>query len=960
MAEAPPEAPGPPVSGPLDDLPAGYQQVMSPSGDAARETGPHRPEEQMPNGVSRQARSVSAVEPDYSQAFGFSGQGTASDPGQGTTRERTLPDMTTGPSGSGDAAGMVGGAGQQDDQSGRRMARTGVEFFRSFGGGERARNDPPILPHAREQGAVGPGSRDELMLPSPLPSPARSVTGDEPASLNAGNVIVQQGAAAMKWFAKLGEFVQRRVSQQTRPGEQMTVVQETVWSPGRGHQREAEPLFDRSQSQRLREMTMAAPQLYGAVPPPGGGSDSSRSFTREQLESEVKKQVDQAMEQQRVVNHENEMLKREVERLKAQAIAAERERMTAQASVHPSTVPRDPRLPLQAEQMSGALEGNLAGLPGHGREQGGELQIQGVRGHELRGNPEGLWVHDSGQGGDRVLSSCGVSQSNPPGLLGPGPRHAVQGDVLPQDASVPGGIHGGLQGQDDRGAVGSIDHGALGGNLSGLPGHGREQGGSVRARSLSPRRTSILGVSNRFGGSEGNAGVEQEAPMRSNQQAANLGSQSLRDYVVGGNLAGLPGHGREQGGRNLFDEPGIYSGPNDNAPGIYSGPPPGLSGERRGNAAAPGGSGQANREALSGANSNPLEALVQGMTQLQQAMAMQLDISSTKPEAIRPGTSADQLPKLCEADEMAAINVGDWLHGLSGPMGDLTDGSAQWWGQVLQSLNAYYTEYIHAQAVKKLHLKPDDFAAPMLKETRWLRVDKRAASMLLQAIPDNIRAEVLANRLQTTLAILARILTIYRPGSSAERQQVLKALEQPGVANSPMDLVDSLRKWARWLKRAQDLGLQVPDPSILLRGIDQEATRLQLEKHNEVAFRANMLRYSLELDSTPSLTPVVKLQTHLLGEFEQIAYRGRARSTTTTTTPTVKAMGAGAADGGHAASPKGTVRPRLPEEERRNHASFSCPSRDVSEGIASSPMIGLVFLEKNGVNVARTVVQRGI
>ncbi|CAE7461069.1 unnamed protein product, partial [Symbiodinium sp. CCMP2456] len=268
-----------------------------------------------------------------------------------------------------------------------------------------------------------------------------------------------------------------------------------------------------------------------------------------------------------------------------------------------------------------------------------------------------------------------------------------------------------------------------------------------------------------------------------------------------------------------------------------------------------------------------MEALAQGIAQLQTAMAMQMGMSASKPEAIRPGTAGSELPKLAEADEMAAINVGDWLHGLSGPMGDLTDGSSQWWSQVMLALDSYYRDYVSASAVKKPQLRADDYAGSLLREARWVRVDKRAASMLLQAIPDNIRTEVLANRLQSTLSILARILTIYRPGSAVERQQVLKALESPGASNTAMELVESLRRWARWLKRAQDLSLQVPDPSILLRGLDV-ASKSMLERHGEVSFRTNMLRYSLELDSAPSLISVEKFQSHLLAEFEQIAYRG--------------------------------------------------------------------------------------
>ena len=74
--------------------------------------------------------------------------------------------------------------------------------------------------------------------------------------------------------------------------------------------------------------------------------------------------------------------------------------------------------------------------------------------------------------------------------------------------------------------------------------------------------------------------------------------------------------------------------------------------------------------------------------------------------------------------------------------------------------------------------------------------------MLLQAVPENIRSELMANRLGTTLAILCRIIVIYRPGSSIERQQVLKALECPGVGTTPLELVEILRKWSRnWMLR---------------------------------------------------------------------------------------------------------------------------------------------------------------
>ena len=141
----------------------------------------------------------------------------------------------------------------------------------------------------------------------------------------------------MRWVARLSEFVQWRASyvSQGRPGEheQTTVVQETVWSPTSRATAGAEtqPLFRRTQVRRLQDMTTAAPQLYGAVPQRGGGSESSASYTRDQ---EVRRQVEQAMEKQRGVSEENRALKAELERARREA-AERREAVAASVLVIP-------------------------------------------------------------------------------------------------------------------------------------------------------------------------------------------------------------------------------------------------------------------------------------------------------------------------------------------------------------------------------------------------------------------------------------------------------------------------------------------------------------------------------------------------------------------------------------------------------------------------------------------------
>ena len=267
---------------------------------------------------------------------------------------------------------------------------------------------------------------------------------------------------------------------------------------------------------------------------------------------------------------------------------------------------------------------------------------------------------------------------------------------------------------------------------------------------------------------------------------------------------------------------------------------------------------------------DPLSVLVQGMAQLQQAMAG----DKSKPEAVKPGVTGSELAKLPEMGETAALDVGDWLHALGGPMGDLSDTSSQWWQEVMATLERYYAGFLAASAVQKVSMKVLDYASADLLSARWTRLDKRACGMVLQAIPESVKKEVLANRLTTTLEVLARIVTLHRPGSATERQQILKALSEPGAATTPLEVVDSLRRWARWLKRSRDLGLQAPDASILLKGLDQAVKRVN-ESQPEVSFRLNLVRYTLDLDASPTLDAVEKYHSNLLGEYEQLAYRGR-------------------------------------------------------------------------------------
>ncbi|CAE7769634.1 GIP [Symbiodinium sp. CCMP2592] len=340
-------------------------------------------------------------------------------------------------------------------------------------------------------------------------------------------------------------------------------------------------------------------------------------------------------------------------------------------------------------------------------------------------------------------------------------------------------------------------------------------------------------------------------------------------------------------------------------PGEWGGDPSApVAGESRGHDSAHGGPSTA-RSPI-----DPMGALMQGMAQLQNAMSQSLSSKAKEPEQVKPGVA--ELPKLAELSSNSAIDVGDWLHGLQNHMGDLSNGSSAWWKEILKCLVAYYVVYMSSSHVGKLAVKPEAYESEELRDVRWARVDKRAAAMILGSVPETVKSEA---RVNGTLPMLARIIVLYRPSSVAERQQILKALEAPGTAANAVDAVNELRKWSRWMSRATDMGLQPPDASVLIKGLDQ-LVKVVLTENQDIAFRVSMLRYNMEVDTRPTVKGAKDLHQALMSELEQVAYRSRPGSSSApfvkaaTALPSTRPSATPPADGGASVgSPKAKAKP---------------------------------------------------
>ena len=80
---------------------------------------------------------------------------------------------------------------------------------------------------------------------------------------------------------------------------------------------------------------------------------------------------------------------------------------------------------------------------------------------------------------------------------------------------------------------------------------------------------------------------------------------------------------------------------------------------------------------------------------------------------------------------------------------------------------------------------------------------------------------------------------------------ILRHLENPTFAGTPLKAVQKLRQRGRYLQRAPDLGIVTPDASVLLRANDMMMAG-RLEANSRILFRISLMRYNLQVDLRPT------------------------------------------------------------------------------------------------------------
>ena len=201
-----------------------------------------------------------------------------------------------------------------------------------------------------------------------------------------------------------------------------------------------------------------------------------------------------------------------------------------------------------------------------------------------------------------------------------------------------------------------------------------------------------------------------------------------------------------------------------------------------------------------------------------------------------PAKYVDSLPKLATADlSVSAVSCGNWWAQVKQIFTGLSPGAPEWFSSVERAATRHYNQWLVADPSGRLALDPGGVVTDF-DSYRFQRVESRAVSLLLAAIPQNIKEDLITNRWLTSAAVLFRILCLYQPGGSSERAHLLSQLVSPDVSKTYKDAIVSLRRWTQNLQRAREIHATLPDASLLIKGIDAATSGL-LAQNPMINFR---------------------------------------------------------------------------------------------------------------------------
>ena len=229
------------------------------------------------------------------------------------------------------------------------------------------------------------------------------------------------------------------------------------------------------------------------------------------------------------------------------------------------------------------------------------------------------------------------------------------------------------------------------------------------------------------------------------------------------------------------------------------------------------------------------------------------------------------LPEL--KGDINPITLGDWLVLISPVMKDLTPNSSEWWDHTKAAAEHFYTKWRGSSPLDRVQIQPE--LPAKLRQQPFLRTEQRGVSLLLQAIPEDIRQLLVASRELCSTTILYRLLVTFQPGGPNEKALLLRKLTEVALGKDLAELSTSIRGWRRHFHRALEIQTTLPDPTLLVHALDGPSG-VVAKMDSQAAFRLAQSRSTLAVDESPTQESVWLFSQCVLAEVESLQLQSGA------------------------------------------------------------------------------------
>lgn len=312
-----------------------------------------------------------------------------------------------------------------------------------------------------------------------------------------------------------------------------------------------------------------------------------------------------------------------------------------------------------------------------------------------------------------------------------------------------------------------------------------------------------------------------------------------------------------------------------------------------------------------------------------------------------------------------SIAAADWLVELKPLIGDISNRANKWWEATMSATEEAYQKWLLASRLQRLRIPPPDPVDyhGLGSEQVIRRLEQRVTTVLLPALPVELRNDLITNRQLWACAIIYKVLRCYQPGGWAERSALLTDLTNTTPAKTPVAAASALRLWSRQKMRARELGASVPDALLQVRALEMIVSQAVL-KFPQSMFRISTFRMETARPTGTSLAQFLELLT---AEMDAASLGTETSEGGASTNPSAKALQTG--DGKPTSGGDGAVKPCrfwgseagcrhgrnnckfqhgvLADQSKRcfhcsalDHRKQDCPHRDVQQPTSASSIGG--------------------